>query len=552
MLLCQSLYGDTYGDAWTKGKTTTIFELNASTTEELKAVYQEAVYQAKSPGMDSFKDEVLRKKWEFNQSLTNRVNLVPKASHPELSPNFTAITLSQSGSTPPDSNGCVGTEQYIAFVNGFIRSFNKKTGKADGILNLTPETFFSSVIAQIPGAKTFATDPHAIFDHRTNRWYLLIIDASIDTTSHELLANNQVLLAVSDGKQNGKISNSTKWHFFSFYPGSISPQSDYFFETLPSISGYGYFADYPTFGVDKHALYIGINAFNSVNGAFLTSDMFVLNKKALLKNILKVTPFRNLASSSLSGMFTPQGATNFDEDETDGFIIAADPRKLDQFYLRRVKNPGSDSLFISSEIPITVPLTAQPLSVPARGSLKELDGIDNRLSQSHIRNGKLYTCHGIAVNYKGSSIPTSKAPIDRTGSRWYQFSLKNPEKPKLVQYGTLCDSRKTSKPLSYWIPSIMTNRKQVMLLGCSVAGKNSFANAAVAYRHASDAKGFLHKPKLYTKSTTPYNSLETSSVYRWGDFSILSADPSNNSIWSIQEFCNDTNSWGTRVVRFHP
>src|SRR5439155_7537543 len=60
--------------------------------------------------------------------------------------NFLGATLADTLSYPPDSMGAVGPAQYIVCVNGRIRSFNKITGVADGVLNANTDVFFQSVM----------------------------------------------------------------------------------------------------------------------------------------------------------------------------------------------------------------------------------------------------------------------------------------------------------------------------------------------------------------------------------------------------------------------
>lgn len=55
--------------------------------------------------------------------------------------SFTGAVLSDALAFPPDVMGAVGPTQYIIFVNGRLRSFNKSTGIADGILNIDPDIF---------------------------------------------------------------------------------------------------------------------------------------------------------------------------------------------------------------------------------------------------------------------------------------------------------------------------------------------------------------------------------------------------------------------------
>jgi len=455
-----------------------------------------------------------------------------------LSPNFLAGTLAESGFIPPDGDGYVGTKQYIVCLNGLIKSF-RKNGKADGVLDLSTTSFFSSVISDIPGYFTYTSDPRIIFDKPTKRWFITMDDVSLNNVGYEF-PDNKVLLAVSDGKHDGEITGDTVWSFYSFHPGTIRPQSDWFVD-------FGYIADSPTLGIDRHALYMGLNVF-SFQIDFLTSDLFVINKEALLKEKkLKITPFRDFVNPHTGlGMFDPQGVTNFDKDAKEGFFVGADFANLSTLHMRRIIRPGSDSPSISKDITMAIPITAQPLFVPAKGSVNAIDANDNRLDQAHIRNKKLYTSQTIAVNNKGRS----GGSVDRDGSRWYEFSLANPGKPELIQVGTLHDPTDTLTPLSYFFPSVMTNKHHTMILGCTVAGANAFLNAAVTYRHADDEKGFLHKVRTYTHSTTAYN-VQNVTPQRWGDYSISSPDPDDESLWTCQEYCNDTNSWGVRVGRLH-
>src|SRR5207247_5060874 len=59
-----------------------------------------------------------------------------------LGTSFTGVTLADSG-FPPDTMGAVGPTQFIVAVNYRLRSFNRSTGAADGVLNLNTNTFFN-------------------------------------------------------------------------------------------------------------------------------------------------------------------------------------------------------------------------------------------------------------------------------------------------------------------------------------------------------------------------------------------------------------------------
>ena len=63
-----------------------------------------------------------------------------------LGTSFTGATLADTGAFPPDSMGAAGPSQFVVFVNGRIRTFNKTTGVADGVIDADPDVFFSPVM----------------------------------------------------------------------------------------------------------------------------------------------------------------------------------------------------------------------------------------------------------------------------------------------------------------------------------------------------------------------------------------------------------------------
>ena len=94
-----------------------------------------------------------------------------------LGTSFTGATLADTGAFPPDSMGAAGPSQFVVFVNGRIRTFNKSTGVADGVINADPDVFFSSVMTpEAPPGLNFTSDPQVRYDRLSGRWFLTIID----------------------------------------------------------------------------------------------------------------------------------------------------------------------------------------------------------------------------------------------------------------------------------------------------------------------------------------------------------------------------------------
>jgi len=410
----------------------------------------------------------------------------------------------------------------MVIVNGRIRVFDKSGNL--GAFNATTDDFFNSV------RSAGTSDPHARYDRLSQRWFITMIDVATP---------NRILIAVGSGPT---ITGSGSFTFFQFQHDLVgaTPNSDT-----------GGFGDYDTLGVDKFALYIGVNVFNAAGTSFLGTTGFVVNKANLLAGSLMVTPFRQLATSSGAGPYTPQGVDNDDPDATEGYFIGVDNRSFGLLALRRISNPGGTPS-ISGNLNVTVPATTYPISQAHKGNTlgKNLDALDDRLFAAAIRKNKitgtsaLWTAHNIQVNSSG----TASSSGGRNGSRWYEIGSLTGT-PSLVQSGTLFDSAATN-PRGFWIPSVAASGQGHMALGCSYAGINDFAGVATAGRLRTDAAGSIQAATLAVVSSTAYNLSESPDPHRWGDFSQVVVDPTDDmTMWTFQEYCNANNSWGVQAVQ---
>ncbi len=431
--------------------------------------------------------------------------------------------------------GAVGPTQFLVAENGRFRSFNKATGTADGAINIDPDVFFSSVTTP-PGSRqsTFTTDPRVRYDRYTGRWIISMIDFTEDSHGNTTGAN-RVLLAVSN---SGTLTTSTVWTFFYFQQDLAPPAGDS-----------GSFADYPSLGVDMNACYIGVDEFDA-SGKLSHETVFVVRKSSIMSGgPIVVTAFRNLlgASGTSMGPESPQGVDNLDGSLTDGYVVGTDAQSYGNIDILRISNPGGTPS-ISSTIVVTVPTTSSPIAVPHLGNTGGtkglLDSLNDRVLMGCIRNGTLWTAHVINVDSNG--VATSGSPT-RCGSRWYQFSNLTTS-PTVAQSGTVFDSTITN-PLSYWMPSIAISGQGHVAMGFSSAGAAAHANAAYTGRLAGDSPGTMGAPAAFTASSTAYNP-NNNNPRRWGDYSYTSVDPNDDmTMWTTQEFCDSTNSYGTRVLK---
>ena len=427
---------------------------------------------------------------------------------------FLGAQLSDSSFIPPDSMGTVGPSQYVVVVNGRIRSFNKATGSADGVLNATTDTFFNSV-----RNSSGTSDPRIRFDRLTGRWFITMINVSTP---------NRVLIAYSN---TAVITVSTTFTF-SFYDVATKHP--------------GCLWDYDTLGIDVNALYIGGNLFcGAPPGSFTGSNGLVVGKASLLAGSPTITDL-TLGGNSCpggEGIISPQGVDNYDSAATVGYFAGVSLCFFGRLDFVRISNPGGATP-TATALTLTVPATSPPLSVPAQGSSHHLDALDDRLFAAQLRNGHLWTAHNICVNSAGTTTS-----CDRDGSRWYDVTNLDTT-PTLNQSGTVF-SNAASNPTFYWIPSIMVSGQGHAAMGTSSAGNAEHAEAATMGRLAGDSLGSMQTATVYQSSAFSYNlSGGDANPHRWGDYSYTSLDPSDDmTMWTIQEFTNASNSWGVEVVK---
>ena len=432
---------------------------------------------------------------------------------------FLGVQVSEAGYIPPDSQGDVGPTQVMVCANGRIKVFSK-AGVLGG-LDADLDVFFSSV-----DGGTGTSDPHIRYDRLTQRWYVVGINL--------YSGSNRIMIARSSGPT---ITNTSSFTFFQFAQDAVgTPGADA-----------GAFADYPTLGVDKFALYIGCNMFTS-GGSYIGTSAWVVNKTNLNAGTLTVTGFHELSSGSAEGPRTPQGVDNDDPSATEGYFIGVSNFSYSRLTIRRVSNPGG-APSLSGNLNIAVPTTGPSITVPALGTTGALDGIDDRLYAAEIHKNKitgaitLWTAHHTQVNSSG----VYNSSGGRLGSRWYEVTNLTTT-PSLNQSGTMFDPA-ASNPRYYFMPSCVMSGQGHMAIASSTAGTGQRAQIYAAGRFRTDALGTIQATTLMQSSSTAYN-IEGGGVQRWGDYSQTVVDPADDmTIWTFQEYCNANNSWGVRAIQ---
>jgi hypothetical protein len=422
----------------------------------------------------------------------------------------------------PDTTGDVGPTQILVATNGRIKVFDR--AGTLGALDMTLEVFFRSVGGFTHGAAY----PRIRYDRLAQRWFVAAIDFAG--------CPNNILLAVSSGPV---ITDASSFTFFSF------------------VGQAGRFTEFPTLGVDRHALYIGGSLFDlSAFGCPLPSDppqttVWVINKADLLGGTLTVTAFRDLIDHTAeTGAWSPQGADNDDPAATTGYFVGVDGFQYSRLALYRVNDPGgAPSLTGPLEIPIPTTIGPMPQPQPAG---PPLSAIDDRLAGASVRRNRitgartLWTAHNIEVDATGVANPSG----NRNASRWYEIRRLE-RTPTVVQAGTLFDSA-AANPFGYWIPSLAMSGQGHVALAANRASANpagGHAGIAAATRFRTDPPGTIQAPALVQGSTFVFDH-GAAGPQRWGDYSRTVVDPNDDqTMWTFQEYAMATNTWGVRVIQ---
>lgn len=500
-------------------------------------------------------------------------SLARSATHPQplegifkIGLNFSTVTVANSqffGVFPPNQAGWVGFEQYIISTYNSLRSYNKKTGEPDGVLNIDAGSFMGVVSPR---------DIRMVYDSLADRWLWGCEDSS----------NNDLVLVVSE---EANLSKCSRFHRFRVPSSQLS-------------SAPGFFSNMEQLAFDQNAVYMSCSI-GGVSDAGTT--VVVFQKQSLLEGHPRVTLFENLLALTYQPIIPP--AINFDKKSKFGYLISSQSSYGSRTAIGatlnffRVVNPESDHPMLvgtgatpaaSNPILLEVPpyTYLDYFFVPHKGNLYGImngglqPGLFGAIDSVHVRNKQLYACHNIMVDQTGFSSTYG----NRIGVRWYRFDLtgdpsgrgKGQETaltvPALVECGTLYDNRLTSSPLYYFCPALMTNPSGDLVIECTVSGLDAYTDVVYAARsrqaplnmntftsglsepiyltHNNFALG--NNPPLMHSFNSEPSYIDDGLGQRWGDFSTLAPDPCSDIIWSTGQWAAVQNGVGSQATQLIP
>ncbi|HZI58573.1 MAG TPA: hypothetical protein VFF39_17465, partial [Verrucomicrobiae bacterium] len=430
----------------------------------------------------------------------------PAAQAPTLNLGFDGLGNASLGftvsSAPPDTNGAVGLNQYVQWVNTSFAVFNKTTGAliAGPIAGNTLWSGFGG------GCQTNNDgDPIVLYDKAANRW--MFAQFSVSTTPF--------LQCVAVSTTSDATGTFNRYSF-----------------------QYSGFDDYPKMGVWPDAYYVTFNMFNAAGTAFLGADACAYDRTAMLAGqpatqvcFQQGSSIGGLLPSDLDGSTAPPaGSPNFQ------MFFGTNNLNLFKFHVN-FATPSSSTYSAATVIPVTAfsPLCGGGTCVTQPGTTNKLDSLADRLMY-RLAYRNFGNHESLVVNHSVTSGTGG-------GVRWYE--IQNPNgTPVVAQQSTFAPDSNFR-----WMGSIAMDQAGDMAMGYSVSSTTVSPSIRFTGRTPADPVNTMEAETSIVTGTGSQNGTLT----RWGDYSALTVDPVDDcTFWYTQEYMKTTGTfnWNTRIANF--
>jgi hypothetical protein len=411
-------------------------------------------------------------------------------------------------SAPPDTNGAVGTTQYVQTVNTALAVFDKATGAVQyGPVAIN--TLFQPLGGRC--ASDNDGDPVVVFDKIAQRW--VVSQFAVTTTPY------YQCVAVS---QTDDATGA--YNLYAFNYGSTFP-------------------DYPKMGVWPDAYYVTFNMFNG--NTFAGAKACAYDRAAMLAGGAATqqcfqlsTSYGGLLPADVDGTAQPPAGA-------PGIFMARGAGYLYRWLMH--VNWSSPSATTFSSTPTSIPVASYSAAcnggtcVPQSGVSQKLDSLADRLMfRLAYRNFGTYdsvvVTHSVQIGNLHKGGPTAV--------RWYE--VRNPQTANSVYQQGTYNPDSTFR----WMGSIAQDKQGNMAVGYSVSSTAIHPGIRVAMRSASDPAGTL---QAETSIIAGAGSQTGQNLSRWGDYSAMTVDPVDDcTFWYTTEYlkANGAFNWSTRIASF--
>jgi hypothetical protein len=431
----------------------------------------------------------------------------------EIRPNVSATIainfdgIGAQGFAPSDVNLAVGPNHFVQTVNSRLAVFSKNGTLLSGPTNLT--TFFQPVGGACAAG---ASDPIVNYDRLANRW--VISDLGIGTTFSECIAVS---------KTNDPAGQYTLYNFSFGTTLNDYPKVG----VWPTATNAAYLATYNLF--QNGRTFIG-----SALCGFDRAKMLAGSANAVQLCVLTPNTEGGYLPSDLDGATPPT-------DGTPGLFLSWQNNNPGQLFLRKL-TLNFVNVTATLSTPTTINVAASTLAcgnggtcVPQKGTTQTLDTLGDRLMY-RMGYRKFADHERVVVNHS----------VDNGGPvavRWYEV-LDLSTTPTVNQQGTFAPDA-----TSRWMASAAMDKANDIAIGYSAS--SSTINPAIRFsgRIPGDPAGALETEASMLEGT----GSQTNGLSRWGDYTALQVDPSDDcTFWYTSQYqkVNGSFNWSSRIGSF--
>jgi hypothetical protein len=420
-----------------------------------------------------------------------------------------------SGVLPPDTVGDVGPSHYVQWVNLNFAIFDKQGSLVYGPASGASlwQGFNGACAANNDG------DPVVLYDERANRWLM----SQFALPNYPSGPYYQCIAVSQTGDPTG-----------AYY------RYQYSFSKLN---------DYPKFGVWGDGYYMTINQFSCqlAGCSWAGQGVAAFDRARMLQGANANMQYVDMASDSSLGGMLPADADGPTAPPAGGapFVQFDDGPDQLQFWLFSVNwsNANASSFTRAALLP-TASFDSNMCRgsrncVPQPGTSRKLDAIADRLMY-RLQYRNFGTYEAMVVNH------TVDVGGDRAGLRWYELRKPSGGSWGIAQQGTYAPD----DGLHRWMGSAAMDGQGNIAIGYSVANSQTFPSMRFTGRLATDPAGVM---TITESDLQAGGGSQTHSASRWGDYAMLSVDPTDNcTFWFTSEYYQTTSSagWNTHIGTF--
>ena len=412
--------------------------------------------------------------------------------------NFNGVSC--TGYYPPDTQGDVSPNHYMQCVN-------TKTVITDKSGNIVQGPFPTSDFWQGSGYDDRNDgDAVILWDETHQRW--------IVTQFYLPSGTKYLLIAVS------QTSDPTG----SYY------EYAYAYDDMP---------DYPKWAIWPDGLYMGANAFDA-NGNFTGTYVSAFDLASMISGGSSPASVTFGPNSNYWSVF-PADADAFPANGTPAYFLSDEVSSTsgnNEVYIYEFdvdwNNTSNSSFSLAQTLTVAdYGLFSSETEVPQPSTSQKLDLLHYRIMyRPYFRH---FSDH--------ESIVMTRTIDDNSVAaiRWYEFRNTG-SGWSVYQQGTY----NPGDGLWRWMPSIAMNENGDIAIGYSVSSSSKSPSIRCVARYASDPLNTMTTNETEFVAGSGYQS----SYSRWGDYSMVSVDPSDNtSFWFTTEYTT-TNNWKTGIIHF--